>query len=104
MYFFGLKYRKSNTLLKDIITYAFFNYYSMLKNNPTPTQEEIEKEFDGNICRCTGFRPILDAMKFFASDADPKLLRIAEKDIEVAVMKIYHFIIEINYISILLGY
>lgn len=32
------------------------------------TKAEIENIFDGSICRCTGFRPILYAMKSFASD------------------------------------
>ncbi len=33
-----------------------------------PTQLEIERMFDGNLCRCTGYRPILYAMRHFASD------------------------------------
>ena len=36
------------------------------------TKAEIENLFDGNICRCTGFRPILYAMKSFASDWTPR--------------------------------
>lgn len=39
------------------------NMYSYLDNNPNPTQKDIEHQFDGNICRCTGYRPIFDAMK-----------------------------------------
>ncbi|OZJ03098.1 hypothetical protein BZG36_03360 [Bifiguratus adelaidae] len=27
------------------------------------SEEEIERTFDGNLCRCTGYRPILDAAK-----------------------------------------
>lgn len=47
------------------------NMYSLLQQNPQPTQQAIEDAFDGNICRCTGYRSILDAMKSFAVDADP---------------------------------
>ncbi len=46
------------------------NMYSLLQNNPSPTKKQIEDHFDGNLCRCTGYRPILDAMNTFASDYD----------------------------------
>lgn len=40
-----------------------------LANNPTRrTKQDIENVFDGNLCRCTGMRPILSGMKTFASD------------------------------------
>ena len=58
------------------------HFYSLLEENPTPTQQLIEDNFDGNICRCTGYRSILDAMKTFASDAGPNLRKKCV-DIEV---------------------
>jgi len=42
--------------------------HSLRKQYPSRTKAQIEQAFDGNICRCTGFRPILYAMKHFASD------------------------------------
>ncbi len=31
--------------------------------NPDPTEEEIIKNLEGNICRCTGYKPIVRAVQ-----------------------------------------
>ncbi|MCK9225438.1 MAG: (2Fe-2S)-binding protein [Candidatus Muirbacterium halophilum] len=40
--------------------------YSLLKKNPNPTEEEIKSALDGNLCRCTGYIKIIDAVKLAA--------------------------------------
>lgn len=42
--------------------------YALLRTNPAATRSFIEENLDGNLCRCTGYRPILDAAKTLASD------------------------------------
>ena len=36
---------------------------ALLDNNQKPTQEEMEYALDGNICRCTGYLKIFDAIR-----------------------------------------
>jgi len=40
--------------------------YQLLKNNPNPTEAEIRKGLEGNICRCTGYQNIVSAVQFAA--------------------------------------
>lgn len=42
--------------------------YTLLRNQPEPSMEEIEDAFQGNLCRCTGYRPILQGFRTFARD------------------------------------
>jgi xanthine dehydrogenase/oxidase len=45
--------------------------YALLRNTEDPTKEAIEEAFDGNLCRCTGYRPILDAAQTFTTEKKP---------------------------------
>lgn len=36
---------------------------ALLDENPKPTEEEIKEALEGNLCRCTGYIPILNAVK-----------------------------------------
>ena len=35
---------------------------ALLEENPTPTRDEIVEALEGNICRCTGYEPIVQAV------------------------------------------
>jgi carbon-monoxide dehydrogenase small subunit len=37
-----------------------------LKENPDPTEDEIRHALSGNLCRCTGYQHIVDAVKLAA--------------------------------------
>lgn len=37
--------------------------YAFVRENPDPTEEEIRRSIEGNICRCTGYIKILDAIR-----------------------------------------
>ena len=36
--------------------------YALLQDNPHPSEQEIRRAISGNICRCTGYRQIVDAV------------------------------------------
>ena len=35
----------------------------LLDKNPTPSEDEIKEALSGNLCRCTGYAKIIDAVK-----------------------------------------
>jgi carbon-monoxide dehydrogenase small subunit len=41
---------------------------AFLKEKPRPTREEVRVAISGNICRCTGYQPIVDAILQAAGD------------------------------------
>jgi len=36
--------------------------YALLKKNPKPTVEEVKTAIEGNLCRCTGYVKIIEAI------------------------------------------
>lgn len=42
--------------------------YGFLQKNPNPTESEIKHAIAGNLCRCTGYRNIVEAIKKAAKE------------------------------------
>jgi len=45
--------------------------YAMWMSKPLSCDEEIESTLQGNLCRCTGYQPIIDAAKAVFGGGDP---------------------------------
>ena len=41
--------------------------HDLLARNPSPSDDEIREALAGNLCRCTGYEKILDAVRMAAS-------------------------------------
>ncbi|HEX6909683.1 MAG TPA: 2Fe-2S iron-sulfur cluster-binding protein, partial [Longimicrobium sp.] len=39
---------------------------ALLEENTSPTRDEIKEALSGNLCRCTGYTKILDAVEMAA--------------------------------------
>lgn len=42
--------------------------YALLRNKPRPLMDDLHTAFQGNLCRCTGYRPILEGFRTFTQD------------------------------------
>ena len=40
--------------------------HELLERNPTPDEQEIRDALSGNLCRCTGYQHIVDAVQAVA--------------------------------------
>jgi aerobic carbon-monoxide dehydrogenase small subunit len=43
--------------------------WALLQREPRPSRERIRRELVGNLCRCTGYSKILDAVQEYAAQA-----------------------------------
>jgi aerobic-type carbon monoxide dehydrogenase small subunit (CoxS/CutS family) len=44
---------------------------ALLRRNPHPTEDEIREAMSSNLCRCTGYAPILEAVGAVAGHGSP---------------------------------
>ncbi|XP_043965965.1 aldehyde oxidase 6 isoform X2 [Gambusia affinis] len=44
--------------------------YALLRNKPKPTMDDITQALGGNLCRCTGYRPIVDGCRTFCQEGN----------------------------------
>jgi carbon-monoxide dehydrogenase small subunit len=52
----------------------------LLEENPRPDEEEIKRGISGNLCRCTGYQKIFDAIKLAANRLSSRNGGRGEKD------------------------
>jgi xanthine dehydrogenase small subunit len=65
--------------------------YALWMENPNPSEKEIETALQGNLCRCTGYEPIIKAalaINQYASPASDNLMR--ERDAITARLQGLH--------------
>lgn len=53
---------------------------SLLEETPDPTREEIQEGIKGNLCRCTGYTKIYDAVRYAADRLEDTAVDTARGD------------------------
>lgn len=49
--------------------------YGLLQENPDPTEDEIRHGLEGNLCRCTGYQHIVDAVRYASRQMAAKAVK-----------------------------
>uniref|UniRef100_A0A8D2ZCK4 Xanthine dehydrogenase/oxidase n=1 Tax=Scophthalmus maximus TaxID=52904 RepID=A0A8D2ZCK4_SCOMX len=57
--------------------------YALLRNNRTPKMADVEEAFQGNLCRCTGYRAILEGYKSFTVVRQKNSLTVTVQHIHI---------------------
>jgi xanthine dehydrogenase small subunit len=62
--------------------------YALWMRDPRPSDQAIEKALQGNLCRCTGYEPIIRAARAISSYGDPVSDRLAlEREAVIAELE-----------------
>ena len=55
--------QKIKKLRKFVYDNSVHHIVKFIEENPNPTDDEIREAISGNLCRCTGYQHIIDAVK-----------------------------------------
>lgn len=58
--------------------------YALWMRNPSPSEQAIEKALQGNLCRCTGYAPIVKAGHAMSSHGDARADPLAAERADIA--------------------
>jgi aerobic-type carbon monoxide dehydrogenase small subunit (CoxS/CutS family) len=47
--------------------------YALLEAKPSPTEDDVKRALEGNLCRCTGYRKIVQAVLSLANRKGGKI-------------------------------
>jgi xanthine dehydrogenase small subunit len=70
--------------------------FALYKDSFAPSRREIEDALAGNLCRCTGYRPIVDAAKSACGRGPRDHFSASEKDVSAALASLPRGSVEIR--------